>query len=272
MKIIFAYGQTCNQFWIYSNYIADALEKKQKIALWLPDISIKDYPNLLKSDFITYPLYSKRFIALLGYKNFIRITQLFLCNKFSVIFFNFFFNFFTKHDFIIADVGVKKSSYRVKYLKEIRTIFTPNLEIVTNVQNFFLDIRKDYQIVIGLHIRYGDYRQYLNGKYFYSLSQYKTLINNITKLFPDKKLIFFIASNEQINVSELKPYNYTVFPNSNASLDLYSLSKADFLIGPPSTYSAWASLLGDTPIYFIKDINKKIEIEDFIHIQQIWFE
>lgn len=62
MKIIQAEGQMCNQFWIYTNYIADAIEENTKITILAPDISIKDFPNLLNSKNVVYPFYSKKLI------------------------------------------------------------------------------------------------------------------------------------------------------------------------------------------------------------------
>lgn len=54
--------------------------------------------------------------------------------------------------------------------------------------------------------------------------------------------------------------------------DLFSLSKADYIIGPPSTFSAWASLYGTVPLYFIESSNSDFKIPDFINIKDIWFQ
>jgi hypothetical protein len=40
---------------------------------------------------------------------------------------------------------------------------------------------------------------------------------------------------------------------ANALEDLYALAGCDRLIGPPSTFSSWASYYGDVPIYRILD-------------------
>jgi len=34
--------------------------------------------------------------------------------------------------------------------------------------------------------------------------------------------------------------------------DLYALAECDYIIGPPSTYTLWASFYGDTPLWFME--------------------
>jgi hypothetical protein len=43
------------------------------------------------------------------------------------------------------------------------------------------------------------------------------------------------------------------------------------LVGPPSTFSAWASLYGNIPIYFIESIDNEFGVNDFQSIKNIWF-
>lgn len=63
----------------------------------------------------------------------------------------------------------------------------------------------------------------------------------------------------------------TTLPKNLMAEDLYSLSKADYIIGPPSSYSAWASLYGSVPLCFIEDSKADFSISDFIDIKDIWF-
>jgi hypothetical protein len=45
--------------------------------------------------------------------------------------------------------------------------------------------------------------------------------------------------------------------------DLYSLAQCDFLAGPPSTFTLWASFYGKVPLYMAKDIHKVPSLSDF---------
>lgn len=49
--------------------------------------------------------------------------------------------------------------------------------------------------------------------------------------------------------------------------DNYALSTYDYMIEPPSTYTAWASFYGDTPKHFIQSAQEVITLDAF-DIQQ----
>lgn len=53
------------------------------------------------------------------------------------------------------------------------------------------------------------------------------------------------------------------FRGNSAAMDLYSLSRCDYIIGPPSSFSRWASLMGHIPIYQIWNKNEEITEKSF---------
>ena len=271
MKIVYAAGQTCNQFWIYSNYIADAIENKKKFAIWIPDTAFESFPNLLNSEYITYPLYSEKLATYFGYKKYVKGLKTVFGNKFSIRFFNFLLNILPNQSFIIADVLLEKSQFRNKNLEKFLPLFGPSESVVLKVDGVMACIREEYDVVIGVHIRYGDYRTFKNGQYFYTLEQYSVFFKNISQIFKDKKVAFYIASNEEIDIAFFKDYNCFYSSKNLMAEDLYSLSKADYIIGPPSTYSAWASLCGSVPLCFIEDNKADFSMSNFIDIKDLWF-
>ena len=44
---------------------------------------------------------------------------------------------------------------------------------------------------------------------------------------------------------------------------MYSLAECDYIVGPPSTFSTWASFYGNVPIYRITDPSAEFSIADF---------
>lgn len=272
MKIVHALGQTCNQFWIYSNFITDAIEKNEKFAIWIPDVAFENFPNLLNSEFISYPLYSEKLASFFGYKKYVKALKTIFGNKYAINFFNFVLNMLPNQSFIIADVLTEKSQFRHKNLEKLLSYYIPEDAVVLKVDTFMASVREEYEIIIGVHIRYGDYRTWNNGKYFYTLEQYSVFFKKISDVFISKKIAFYIVSNERIDTSFFKDYNYFYFSNRLMAEDLFSLSKADYIIGPPSTFSAWASLYGTVPLYFIESSNSDFKIPDFINIKDIWFQ
>ena len=111
----------------------------------------------------------------------------------------------------------------------------------------------------------------MDGKYFYTLAEYENMMCKITDFFPGEKVAFLITSNENISTSYFSSLNCFVIPNSFSIKDLHGLSQTDYIIGPPSTFSAWASLYGDIPLYFIENSKNNFTRDSFKKIQDVWF-
>lgn len=143
-----------------------------------------------------------------------------------------------------------------EYIPEIKRIFRPDEVIVSYIESLFASIQKSSDIIIGIHIRRGDYSTHLGGKFYYSFSQYANLCKHLISLFPEKNVKFFIASNEPVDAEALKDINWFSIQKGDAQVvkDLYGLSLCDYIVGPPSSFSRWASFYGEVPICFIMDM------------------
>lgn len=148
----------------------------------------------------------------------------------------------------------------------IRSFFTPIKSITNKVERHVSKVRVKSDLLVGVHIRKGDYRYFKGGKYDYSIRQYITVLNDIhNNIFDEKKLAYIICSNEQIDNHVFEDLPYEVRQHNGTPYeDLYCLSCCDYIVGPPSTFSLWASFLKNTPLYHIKDPEKQIRIEDFV--------
>lgn len=147
-----------------------------------------------------------------------------------------------------------------KHSNRIRALFNPRPPFLRNVDNLMAKIRASSDIVIGIHIRRGDYKNFENGNYFFDLKEYLGTMHQLEEIFNKTKVGFLIQSNERLDSSLYdKPSYY--FGTQNIIEDLYAFSKCDYLFGPPSTYSMWASFCGKVPLYVIKDMNSKIDLQ-----------
>ena len=110
---------------------------------------------------------------------------------------------------------------------------------------------------IGVHIRRGDYKEYLSGRYYFSIEKWAKYIRFMSSQITDSNVRFLICSNEDGIDKELlkmvSDTNIFSIENTNGITDLYALSKCDYIIGVPSSYSQWASFMGDVPLYLITD-------------------
>lgn len=147
---------------------------------------------------------------------------------------------------------------------EIRAIFRFK-EDVTNAVDEVLASVNDY-LIVGVHIRRGDYKEWLNGVYYYTDEAYFRIIKSLEEQLLQvrhRKVKFLICSNEEVNLDNYKGLDCFTIPNSSPAKDLYALSQSDYIIGPPSSYSQWASFYGRVPVNFILCVNEEIKLSDF---------
>lgn len=151
-----------------------------------------------------------------------------------------------------------------KHEDAIRTFFKPEVSYEKALDMFFEEKFPDStETRIGIHIRRGDYKTFEGGKYFYTIEDYTAIIQQLAVVFKDKNPHFLVCSNETISFGpHLGHLKITAGP-AHELLDLYALSRCHYIVGPPSTYSMWASFYGSKPLYMIKEVTCSIRESDF---------
>ena len=150
-----------------------------------------------------------------------------------------------------------------KYSDQIRAFFRLAEKYDKRVIDYLKKLREENAVLIGVHIRRGDYRSFENGRYFYSMSDYRDTILQLKKeLFKDRKIIFMVCSNEEISEKEFEGITVRKGPGHFVE-DLYALSGCDYIIGPPSTFSHWAAFYGKIPLARITSAGQRVRMEDF---------
>jgi hypothetical protein len=163
--------------------------------------------------------------------------------------------------------------YNISFSKNtifVKNIFQFNDEIVKKNNEKIKKIKNLNVLLIGLHIRRGDYATFQNGKYFYSADVYKDKIQQLKNLFKNENNVhFLISTNDPTFVNSNKLYGHDITHNhGDEESDLYCLSQCDLIVGPPSTFSAWASFYGSVPLLQITHENQLILKTDFKIITQ----
>lgn len=253
-------GQLCNRLWSLLPIISFSLEKNEKITiLWSPKDVEFHFHNLKQNRNLRFyfsgikkPTWWWRIDTFIHNKNlFINIPLEQFKSKTKLI------------HFIDAWKHSDDISYIHNHKQEIKKLFSPNELVLNNIANTLGTFKG---ITIGVHIRRGDYKDYLSGRYYFSIEKWTQYIKYLFSQFKDKNVRFLICSNEDgidKKISRLIP-NARIFsiPKSNGITDLYALSKCDYIIGVPSSYSQWASFIGDVPLYLITD-EKMPSLDDF---------
>lgn len=172
------------------------------------------------------------------------------CELFPVVFVGGF-------SFWVGDLTLKYRNYFIeKYA--IKDEFLNNVALVHEIQEW----RSCGFTVIGLHIRRGDYRQYLNGRYCYDDYTYARYAKELSILLASKgKRVKTVAfSNDHTGIEQLIECRLSL---NEWYIDHHLMSICDMLIGPPSTFTMWASYMGKVPCFHIETPSSPIGVESF---------
>lgn len=155
----------------------------------------------------------------------------------------------------------------LKYKSEILDLFTFDKSISDKTDRFIADTSRPDDLCLGLHIRRGDYIRWKKGRYFYDDATYLRVVREFAELFPDKKLTVYICGNDPALDREYfrrgLPGINVVFPDGDQAEDLCLLSKCDYLIGPPSTFSLVAAMYRDLPLWWIDSKDSAVNLDKF---------
>lgn len=144
-------------------------------------------------------------------------------------------------------------------------LFRPTEAVITRVHEAFRSMRAKSTIVLGVHMRRGDYRTFDQGRFLYTDSEYRTFMFQIKQQLEGLgyDLTCLVCSDEPIDLSAFKGLTVRNLPQAGPMEDLYALSRCDLILGPPSTFSQWASYYGEVPLMLVWDKNKRLELVDF---------
>lgn len=110
--------------------------------------------------------------------------------------------------------------------------------------------RADGDVLVGVHIRHGDYRTYCDGIMYYSAEEYADAMRCIAEQLPGRKVSFLVCSDEKQDLGSFR--GVSVHQSDNEPVvDMYALSCCDYIFGPNSTFSQWASFYGDAPLHVL---------------------
>lgn len=139
-----------------------------------------------------------------------------------------------------------------RYRSLLADFFNPLQQYTENVKKLIENGKRNVDLLIGIHIRRGDFKEYRNGELYFDDAIYANLMKDISVFYSDKKIRFLLCSNENIEWDNYGKFD--VIPaNGHLIEDMYSLAECNYIAGPVSTYSMWASFTGEKPLYQIKN-------------------
>ena len=162
----------------------------------------------------------------------------------------------------------------LKYKEDILRLFAFK-ETVTRPVDRFLAQQPPSDVRLGVHIRRGDYRAWYDGRFFFSDEQYLSVIRQFIGLRAGQRIHVFICGNDpsldrDFFTSRLAGSARVSFPDGNPGEDLCLLSRCDWLIGPPSTFTLVASMYRDIPLYWMTDAGQSLTDASFDRFDRLF--
>jgi len=123
---------------------------------------------------------------------------------------------------------------------------------------------KTKYVIVGLHIRRGDYQFFNEGKYYYSDSEYMLVVNCVEEIIKNtgSQCFFIVFSDSDVTFNS----ENIIVSKNEWYIDHVLMSNCSYLLGPPSTFTSWASYIGRVPLYHISNVQTKFDLSDFIVI------
>ncbi len=137
-----------------------------------------------------------------------------------------------------------------KHDSEIRSFFSLVDGIANKVKSFIEQVKEADEILVGVHIRQGDYKNWNSGKHYFNSTDYVRIMRKVLEMHPNSIVKFIISTNEHQDWGLFSEFNYVCAPG-NAVEDMYILAECDEIYGPQSSFSGWASFFGDVPLRWI---------------------
>lgn len=164
----------------------------------------------------------------------------------------------------------------MKYRDEICGLFAIDDKYTRPVDDRLAQDAPDGNAVrLGVHIRRGDYATWCNGAFYYDNEVYARHIRRFHELHRDEgELLVYLCSNDPEVCAEafgrLCPGIRIFHLNGSMPEDLHLLSRCDYLIGPPSTFTIVASMYHDTPYYRMASRNEQDMTPEGFHRFEYW--
>lgn len=149
-----------------------------------------------------------------------------------------------------------------KHAQAVRDYLRPVQEFVEASQQSIGVLRRDADVVIGVHVRQGDYRQWRGGRFCFTTERYRAWMQEMAQQLPGRRVAFFVCSDEPRNAKEFEGLKVGFGPDTPVG-DLSALALCDYITGPMSTFTQWASFYGGKPMQHLGSNDDHLDLARF---------
>ena len=169
---------------------------------------------------------------------------------------------------IVSTWKIRDYELCAKHAEAIRRIFTPTPELRRNSDQKLRALRSAVDLILGVHIRHGDYRKHAGGALFFSPQDYRRWMKEFATCFPGKNIGFAICSDAKQSAEDFLDLEFVFGPGNDDAdgygnkrrdpvqsvivEDNYLLSQCDYILGTVSTFCSWAAFWGNKPLLQVR--------------------
>jgi hypothetical protein len=149
-----------------------------------------------------------------------------------------------------------------RHVEAIRDYFRPVDAHEKAVDEVVSRARNEGEVLVGVHIRRGDYANYRGGEYFFPDARYREWMLQMERSLAPRTVVFVVCSNDAVDPATFEGLRVIRGPGHLVE-DMYAFARCDYLIGPPSSYTIWASYYGDVPVQYVHGSDSRIDLDRF---------
>lgn len=267
-------GQLGNQLFHIAHFAASGVENNFKVFFCSFEFPLQNFPNINSNSFLevfqasalknkwqyrVFKVLRIIFPSSIVHKNFVSLSPPYLDTGSSE-----FVRDARNKITICEGFGFRDIANIKKHKKQIINLFEFSKQITDIVDSYiiFNAIPGDC-VVVGFHVRRGDYREFQGGRFFINDNHWVTVIHDVRSQIESKGRRFFgiIFSNENVD-QFLDANDDLILAPGGLFTDLCMLQRCNLIVAPPSTYSGWASFSGAVPILHLDRDSREISIEN----------
>ena len=150
-----------------------------------------------------------------------------------------------------------------RHEEQVRALFRPAATPAAVSETFVAALRRRYDVLVGLFVRRGDYREWADGQYCYPWECYIRWSSELSALFPGRKVGVVLAGDEELPLPlwaglPVVPATGSVNEGGHWFESFLELAACDYVVSPPSTFSACAAFLGNRPLWPLVGADQKL--------------
>jgi hypothetical protein len=152
----------------------------------------------------------------------------------------------------------------LKYREKIVKILTFRKKYTDPIQAQLQKFRNTHKVLLGVHIRQNDFKDFYGGQFYHSSETYRKHILNFVGFFKDPSDVGIVICTDNLSMLESFLDFKPLTPRGNIAQDIYALSQCDYILSAKATtMSNWSAYYNNKPIYRINQDQLPKSIQEF---------